>query len=450
MKHQTTCNPVFTFCLLLSLWAYAEPGRAPQTIDRRITVMNDGQAWICENRRLSTRSGVQTITLRNVSPALLPETVTLRALPQTRAFRLMEQRFLSPSNSPGALLNQYIGRTITLIRHRDNRQEQLKGTLRSVHKNKPAVLETPEGDLVLYPRGEVRLPQTERVSPRARPVLKCEVSAPGGTLTLELCYLTKGLTWSANYVLRLPETGQVASVQGWISLQNNTGLDLENASWRLLGEETREVDAFQPYKTTRIAEYTPPQRDLVATLPTGESMRISLIQSAGVPVKRRLVFDPTRSGPAVQSPPQAVRRMAVLAFSSARGPHRLPAGKGHVLRVLPDGTRQPLGRRQIPASGSESPMQIDLGPAEGLEGNRKQGQWHHTAPNAQEQSVTIELVNQRSDNADVVIVEHPWGNWRVKESTHEPRQTGPDELEFDVPVPAGETVALTYTLEITY
>src|SRR3546814_6948667 len=50
----------------------------------------------------------------------------------------------------------------------------------------------------------------------------------GGKRTLEINYLTRGLSWQADYVLLLDDKQQSASVKGWITLRNSSGMSYKN------------------------------------------------------------------------------------------------------------------------------------------------------------------------------------------------------------------------------
>src|SRR4029079_7027196 len=60
-------------------------------------------------------------------------------------------------------------------------------------------------------------------------------------------YLTKGLTWSADYVMVFDEPRSAAALQGWITLRNTSGTTFANARTQLVAGDVNLVGAEEQW-----------------------------------------------------------------------------------------------------------------------------------------------------------------------------------------------------------
>ena len=64
----------------------------------------------------------------------------------------------------------------------------------------------------------------------------------------------------------------------------------------------------------------------------------------------------------------------------------------------------------------------------------------------------IELRNRKDEATEIRVVEHlvRWANWEIKESSQEHEKLNAQRIEFRVPLAAGETKTVTYTVRYTW
>src|SRR5690242_16047784 len=167
-----------------------------------VTIYNESLALIKDTRRLALDSGTNRLALREVSGQMRPETASLRSLSNPGALTLLEQNFDFDLLTPAKLLEKNVGRDVRIIR---------------VHPTTGA--ETAETATVLAANGGVVLKIGDRIETglpgrivfdgvpanlRDRPTLVSELtSTRAGQQTVELSYLSGGLSWKADYVAEL-------------------------------------------------------------------------------------------------------------------------------------------------------------------------------------------------------------------------------------------------------
>ena len=64
---------------------------------------------------------------------------------------------------------------------------------------------------------------------------------------------------------------------------------------------------------------------------------------------------------------------------------------------------------------------------------------------SEEVTILIELKNNRNERINVKIIEHIFGNWVIREPSHDYRKTNSNTIEFDISISGLETEAISYT-----
>jgi hypothetical protein len=81
---------------------------------------------------------------------------------------------------------------------------------------------------------------------RDRPTLSVLLDAAGGKQSVELSYLTSGLSWKADYVANLSTEGKSLDLNGWVTLTNRSGAGFDNAMLQLVAGTVNRVRSPQP------------------------------------------------------------------------------------------------------------------------------------------------------------------------------------------------------------
>ncbi len=239
--------------LLLPSPAMAEPtqvvSQKPDTI--AITIYNDDLAMVSELRVVDLPAGRSVISFEGVSDRMIPQTAVLQ---EFSGFTL-EQNFDFNLLGKGSLLASAIGEEVTLITtNRETGREQ-KRRGRIVSGARGVVIDFGDSYEALQcsamPERLVFDALPEDLL--ARPTLSIEVNAEkAGPQDIRLGYLTSGYGWNANYRFDLDESGKSGRLTGWLTIDNQTAVSVENADMSAVaGELQRLAETRAPESSSK-------------------------------------------------------------------------------------------------------------------------------------------------------------------------------------------------------
>src|SRR5947209_19777012 len=187
-----------------------------------------------EVRPMQLARGSNRLRVPEVSKQLDPHSVLLRwqgdapNLPQLVA----HSYDLGVENSAG-LLKRYLGKEVELIRYGQNGHEadRQQGTL-MVEGNGETVVQT-DGRFYVQPTGTLVAPANGDIVTIPQLSVQAE-SSTAQAANLEIAYLTRGLSWSADYVATLSPTSSFLALECWATVTNRTGTDYPNARVSLM------------------------------------------------------------------------------------------------------------------------------------------------------------------------------------------------------------------------
>ena len=201
-----------------------------------LTIGADGTADVREVRSAQFSAGDCRLRVFDVSPQLLPESVTLRALTGPDLVELREQRAWFEVLDTARALERLAGRPARLIRHHEDGTESLDGRLLF-----PPVVPGPKGELKLplyleQSDGKIRLLEDAEIELDTLPAgdwnrlrLDWRVACRrADRYRLELLYRTRGLAWHADATLRVAPDGQSGDFTASATIDNQTGVAWRN------------------------------------------------------------------------------------------------------------------------------------------------------------------------------------------------------------------------------
>jgi hypothetical protein len=371
-------------------------------------------------------------------------------------------------------MERHVGRSVTLLDVADDLSQ----------RTTPAVLLSAQGpvyqvgdQVLLYHQGRVLLPS---LPPDLVPSPRLEVdleSASAGSQEIELAYLAEGLSWTADYVLVVAADEKIADLSGWVTVDNRTGADFENAGLQLMAgqlnrvapphvmqvrktmamreEAAMDASAAPGFAQEGVSEYHLYTLDRPVTLGDQESRQLALFDAAGVPVTRKLTLEGqewwyrSQHGPLAEN-----RRVAVVLEvpNTEKGNlgRPLPAGTVRVYQRDRSGAAQIAGEAAISHTPKDETLRLSIGEAFDVVADQKQTEYRSLSPRQSESAYEISLRNRKDEDVVVTVREPVGGDWRVLDSSHPARKADARTIEFDVPVPAGKEVKLTYRVRVTW
>ncbi len=230
--------------------AHADPNGQTTTATARqsveLTVYSEDFAMVHEARPEQMTAGSNHLHLRDVSKLLDPHSVLLdwqganSGMPQ-----LVAQSYdLGVGNSEN-LLKRYLGRSVEVVRYGNDghEAERQQGTL-MVGGNGETVLQA-DNKFYINPGGTIVAPTDSDIV--TIPQLSVQADSPTAqNATLNVGYLTRGLSWTADYVAIIDPKQDKLALECWATVTNRTGANYPNAKVTLVaGSPNRAVVAVE-------------------------------------------------------------------------------------------------------------------------------------------------------------------------------------------------------------
>lgn len=436
-----------------------------------VTIYNNGQALVQDRRDLNLPAGRSRQEFPDVSAQIRAETVTLTGT----GLGIVEQNFDYDLLSPSALMQKAVGETITIVRVNPATGAETRERAKVLAANGGVVLQIGERIEVLRDDGLPVRVIFDKVPDglRPRPTLSVTLTAPrGGRQPVTLTYLTPGLGWDADYVALFDETAGRMDVQGWITLNNQSGTAYRNADVVLVAGavgsnngDQRPNRGYPPPPPPPLREagtetagrervgdfylYPLPERTTIAQ---AQQKQVSFLDVSAAPAARAYEY----RNPWLGSSDQPISVNSVLRFSTGRAQglgDALPAGTVRVYQRDSRGTPQFVGESRI----GHTPMGSDLGLTTGQafdikvqptveqrtrvssDGSRWRTAMRYKLTNASPRPVTIALVQSGL-----------WGDTRVLSESQKSERRSADEAVWRVEVPANGEASVTATFDTRF
>ncbi|MDQ7033455.1 MAG: hypothetical protein Q9P01_01070, partial [Anaerolineae bacterium] len=393
---------------------------------------------------------------------------------------VLEQNYIYDLVNSSALLQRYVDETIRVTTEDGN---VFEGQLLS-GSGGDIILRNNGGEVIVVRTNLVRDIQFPELPSGliTRPTLRWLVnSLLGGENQVELTYLTGGINWTADYNVLLATDNTSLDINGWITLNNTSGTAYDNATVKLIAgdvnrlpqdvtlirSESMAIEAdfaadgqvaqreFSEYQLYEIARNV--------TIGNNETKQVQFVTGTGVTATTFFVYDgsPRFFGYGGFIGDQFYGQTGItdvqnfLEFStgdeSGLGAD-LPAGRIRVYQEDIDGAALLIGENRIDHTPQGEEVQIFLGNAFDLIGERIQTDFQQIGRTVLEETFEIRLRNRK--DTETVTVRVPermtrWSNWEIISATHEFEQTDAFGIEFRVDVAAGEEVVIQYKVRYT-
>lgn len=207
----------------------------------QVSIYNNNLAFVKDTRNVTLGQGANSIAFEGVAAQMRPETALLLG----DGIRVVEQNYDYDLLDANNLLESSIGETVKTALYNEQTGQTTFGKAKVLNSNYGSpVLQFSYGVETNFPGRIVyeKLPANLRVKPTL--VINLD-SVSAGSKPLELAYLTNGLSWKADYVADLKADNKLA-LNGWITLNNESGTDYKNAEVQLIAGSINQVAAPRP------------------------------------------------------------------------------------------------------------------------------------------------------------------------------------------------------------
>jgi len=436
---------------------------AEQRSSLSLTVYNGGRALVREQRRLPLASPTDRIALMDVPQRILPQTLSLQGLP------VREQNYDFDLLTPQTLLQKHVGRRVRLARRSRDSGETLEWTrARVLAVNSGVILRLDDGRIETLPSDGTYRIVYEELPPnlRERPTLSLRLSeAVSGNRDIRLDYLTGGLGWSSDYVLRLSADGDSGRLVDWITVDNQSGAAYRNARLQLLAGDVNTVSTRNPPQRKVMAMAAevmdaPVQRESIGgfhlySLPYATDLKdkqkkqLQLFARDAVPLERFLVDRAWFGG--YSSQPQKSKPELKLRLSNREPALGLPLPAGIVRVYGPDsqGRTQFLGEDRIGHTAVNDTVTLTLGRSFDVSVQRRSTDYRQISKKQQRITREILVNNGGEQQQSLKLYETlPGLDWQVLSANRKWSKASPQELLFDLNLPPKSQLRIEYQVEI--
>ncbi len=466
-----------------------------------LTIYNQDFAVVRETIPLDLKSGTNQLQFTGITAHLEPDSVVLRDPSGRRVLRILEQSYRADPVSADLLLSRYEGKTIEFLARSGDKTEIITGRIvRSgpLRQINPQWGQPFPDQPIIEVDGKLRfdLPGIPMFPALAadtilKPTLDwtIEIDKPG-RLDAELCYVSGGMNWEADYNVIAPDATDALELVGWVTMSNRTGKTFENARIKLMAGDVNKIqpDAIanrfavsagiaagyisgpQPAVTEKtFDEYHLYTLERPATLHDRETKQVEFLRAAGVRSKTVYVYDgikfDNRYGGGnmeglradatygAQSNPKVWIMREFVNSAANRLGMPLPRGRVRFYRHDSDGRMEFTGEDRIEHTPRDETIRLFTGAAFDLTGERRQVSFRvDHARSWIDETIEIKVRNHKQEPVEVKAVEHlyRWITWEIATSSAPHTKKDGRTIEFPVQLQPGEEKTITYTAHYSW
>ncbi|HFD13098.1 MAG TPA: DUF4139 domain-containing protein [Crenotrichaceae bacterium] len=443
-----------------------------------VTIYNENLALIKDQRKVTLNKGLNHLAYRGVSAKMRPETAMLRSLDVKDGFQVLEQNFYFDLLTPEKLLEHYVGRQVQIARMNPATGKQTIEKARVLSTNNGVVVKIADR-IETNPAGHFIFDELP-TSLRDEPTLVTQVMSPiSKQQTLELSYLTGGLSWKADYVAELNADDSQLDLLGWVTLDNRSGTQYNQAKLQLVAGDVNRVQEQFQYRNKRMGEMALAQADMVAPMAeeslfeyhlyslnrltdiaNNQSKQVSLLTASSIPVEKEfllqgqdyyyhsrqdLLGQKLKVGVYVQFENRKKNGLGIP----------LPKGIVRVYKKDTSGNAQFIGEDRIDHTPKKEQVRLKLGNAFDITAKRKQTSFAKRTASSPfnyvfEAAYEIALSNAKSEAVTVVIREPIPGDWKMLKENHPHKKVASGLSQWNIKIPPESRQTLVYRVLVRY
>ncbi|MBO6281936.1 MAG: hypothetical protein J6N49_05350 [Alphaproteobacteria bacterium] len=451
-----------------------------------LSIYNQNLALVKDIRTADLKSGLNEVIFDGVAERIQSETAIIYG----DGIKVNEQNYSYNLMSYDNILRQYIGQEVTAVRINPENGKNIieQATLISINGSQP-IIKTEHGIDAEYPGRIVFDKVPANLS--NKPMLTAKLNAKNaGNKTLNLAYLTDGLSWKTDYVANVLSPTQL-NLTGWVTIKNESGIDYENAKIQLIAgdvnvvrnsfkgrgmvmmakaavfEEAADNMAYGSVEPEAVNSYELYTLPTTSTIKNHQNKQIALIEKTDVVYKKEFnLYSPFYFGNYAAD--EFEKRHPVITYvienkSESNLGISLPSGTIRFYQNDKNGNLQFIGSNNIGNTAKEDTLRLNLGDAFNIsvsgkvtkikekEINRKpKKNLCHQVKQLKTFDVSITVNNaEDTDNTLVFTQNMPQGYQIVKENIKGTEKNATTR-EWQVPTKKNSKTDLTFSVDIPF
>lgn len=442
-----------------------------------VTIYNGDLALVKDQRKVKLQNGLNDLALRDVSAQIRPETALLRSISHAGSFSTLEQNFDFDLLTPEKLLEKYVGKNVLVVKTHPTTGAETSEQATVLSANNGVVLkignriETGIPGRIVYADVPANL--------RDRPTLVTRLTnKTTAEQTIELSYLTGGLSWKADYVAELSPKEDSLDLSGWVTLTNTSGTSYNNAKLQLVAGDVNRVqqyaqpmmkamrmdamvaEAAAPMAEESLLEYHLYTLDRPTTIAENQTKQVALLSASGVPARKELLL---RGADYYYSSSYGDlgQKMKVSVFvefdnkEASKMGMPLPKGTMRVYKKDSQGNAQFVGEDHIDHTPKNETVRLKLGESFDVTADKKQTDFK-TLPrpskgnSAFESAYEIVLKNAKKEKVTVTVQEPIPADWKILSESHTSTKATSNTATWKIDIPSEGKTTLSYRVQVKY
>ena len=433
-----------------------------------VTVYNNNLGLVKDTRKVELPAGEGELWFMDVASSVIPVSVRAKSLNYPEDFTVREQNYEYDLINTDKLLDKYVGKKIKIIDWNEfqDKKDVVEAILLS--NNQGQVYKINNEIYLGYPGYKV-LPEILG-NLIAKPTLMWLYdNKTKKDHNLEVSYLTRDISWKADYVVVLNKDDSSADISGWVTIDNKSGAAYKDARLKLIAGEVHQVSEVSEERLMKVAraEMAAPQfeekpffeyhiYDLQrkTTVKDNETKQISLLEATGVKTQKEFLFYGTRNYFTMRFNEREKQKQPVnvyIKYNNSKNNNLgmpFPAGIMRLYKKDDKGSLQFIGEDKIEHTPKDEEIRLKIGEAFDVTAERVQTDYKQITTRLHESEWEITLRNHKEEDITVGIVEPLFGNWQVIDSSHTYKKVDAYTIRFDVKVPKDEEVKVKYRVKI--
>lgn len=457
--------------------AHAQGPSIGLSVDQRtrlqITVYPGNLSLIAEQRDASIPKGQSTLRIEDLATTIINDSFFLGSAKNADLVWTSLQNRNNGSNVIDDLLRDQIGKTVTIRRD----DELIEGTLIAV--THVALIETDAGieqvalDQVIISE----LPDGFTTNP----TLDANIATSTALDHLSMAYLLGGIGWDTSYTAYYDRAEESLKLSAIAKVTNRSGSDYDNASLRLVAGDPNNVQQPAMVKAARTEMMMSAMADggaSAANAPSrtsfdnlhvygpfdglsmqdGDTVILPLLDPQILPVKRHAIFHASSSvyNMVQKGDENFVRPDLEIDISNTGGQDTKSPWPDGIVRIYaktPAGDTAYLSEDMISLTPVGRDVTLRLGKASDLSGTRDVTSVERTARPNLPDAIRADLkwtIRNTSDRVETVTIREDLPvDWKVTAESHKHERKKPNQISWEIDVPANENVTLNWSVAST-
>jgi len=465
-------------CLLAALAGADELACITSTLDDQtrvaVTVYNGGFGVVRDERAVTLPAGGQTLRCMDVAAQVRPETVQIDPVTAGAQLCVLEQNYEYDLLSPEKVLEKYVGQDVTLIERNQYKNLLVPVRARLLSYNNAQPIYEIDGKIVLHkPHAETVLPALPE-NLVARPALTWLLENTWTQRqTIVASYMTGGMRWVADYVAVLSDDERALHLNGWVTINNNSGATFKNAQLKLVAGDVQRVadEAYgavdmmvmaapmaarkEAFQEEGMFEYHLYTLQRPTTLKQNQQKQIALLEAHNVRVAKTFrcigqsYWFRNKQGGTLRNLKVGVHIAFTNSAENALG-MPLPKGVMRIYKADSSGNNQFIGEDRIDHTPRNEAIELKLGDAFDVVAERRQTDYRVLGDNVSESAWEITLRNHKDEDIVVEVVEPLGGDWELLQHSHPYEKRDAFTAVFSVPVKKDSAAVCSYRVRVRW